>query len=1593
MRQLLVPIKGLNCIYYLLLSLCFFCSAVAAVEIENTATLLINFNGLYNVHSTIKLSDGISHSATGASIRSSNWKNNSTEVTLPQGTYDLVIQQGAGVLIVDDVDCNSNSCSVNDLVATLTIHFAGLNSVHSSIHVADYLAGQASGEKISHKNWQTDEAVMTLLKQVVDIKIRKGDGNLIVDDVDCLSGTCSIDNITATMTVNFPDMSSIHTSVFVTDGNNNTLSGQKVTDKNWQSSQAVITVFRQLYDISVTKNTDTIIIDNVNCVSGTCEVIDLTAELTVNFPDINNVHTSVRSTDDIANQASGEEVTYKNWQNHQTQMTVFKKRYDLYLRNGSAFFVVDNVDCTSGECTVDEITAILTVDFPGLDNVHTSVYKPDQIPGSVSGDKVTKQNWQNEQAIINLFPGVYDVKIRKGDDFYIVDDVNCTAGSCAINDITALMSVKFPGLSAMHTSVYVADKQLGVISGAKLTDKNWQTNVADITVFKKQYDVSIRGQESTPIIKDQIDCRSGFCVIDDIVATMTVKFDGMSNVHTSVYQPDGNTSTANGAKFTDKNWQTDRAVMTVLKQSYDVSIKQGDSMAVIVDTVDCTSGRCTVDQLTATLIVNFQGMSSVHTSILVPDGTSNTATGAQVEHLNWQKNQAVFTVFKQYYDVSVRRFESEPMVVDNIDCTSGDCSVNDLTALLSVNFQGLNSVHTSVMIPDNTLGTASGALVSQLNWQKNQAVLTVLRQVYDLQVRKESASKIIDNVDCTSGICNVDELTAKLDISFPGLSSVHSSAYLPDNIDHLASGKKAAHSNWKTHQTSITLLRETYDIKVKHAVTSVFDNVDCNSANCQVLVTGNVQALLINGDINVALANKPLIAYEKLADGTLNKVMQGKTTDLGQVNFTLADIESGKVYVLKTSNPLGNGKTYFSGLVTAGGEYKFIVTKDGENELDLTPPTIRFTTPENAGNVPDIGFSVRGFANDNRAIDKVEFSVNDPIKGIQSLATTYDTTSKSWSVNVPTEMISANSNIVLTAVAFDLAQNQSTSSITVSVIEDDSGPDIVVTSHVDNDQVSATGFLLSGTVSDLTSVATLQASLIDSALGQTISNQNVDFSINEGIWTLVINSGLMSVDGAVDITLNASDAVGNSSSKTIHLLVVAVDYSNAHMLNRITFGASPSLLQEIDTLGALTYLSQQLAPKSIDDSAFEAILGNEPPSTKEALQTWTMMHMLHSQRQLLEVMTWFWDNHFNTNINTKRSNAQGIELSNTAAYELDENQLFRANALGNFADLLEISAKSPAMLIYLDNISNVAGDSNENYAREVDELHTMGVDGGYTDQDVENGAEIFTGWHVLNGEFFFDESFHSGGSYTLFAGTAQEITIDDGGVEQGEILLNALATHPSTANFICRKLIAVFVNDKAPESLLTRCANEFLAFNSADDQIERVLRLIMQSVEFNAVENYRSKIKTPLEFVIGTLRNLQATSDASDLASPIRSMGLRLYENPVPTGWSEIGADWINASLLIERIKWINYFVHQQPETASSTSAPLQFYPDNGFATADGIVGFLMQLTVGDDLTELGRNNALDTLGAEFDLSNPDADTLLRQLNGHVMSYPQYQFQ
>ena len=324
-----------------------------------------------------------------------------------------------------------------------------------------------------------------------------------------------------------------------------------------------------------------------------------------------------------------------------------------------------------------------------------------------------------------------------------------------------------------------------------------------------------------------------------------------------------------------------------------------------------------------------------------------------------------------------------------------------------------------------------------------------------------------------------------------------------------------------------------------------------------------------------------------------------------------------------------------------------------------------------------------------------------------------------------------------------------------------------------------------------------------------------------------------------------------------------------------------------------------------------------------------------SKNQLQEVMTDFWFNHFSVSI-TKNDCAEFIP-----AYERD---VIRPNALGKFGDLLLKTAKAPAMLYYLDNFSStvaVAGTAgegvdsangvqvrrqrglNENYAREVMELHTLGVDGGYTQADVTEAARVLTGWTVYpmnenvqrlitrfspdqlarrgfvhEGDFLFNANRHDKGE-KIFLG---HVFPAGGGYDEGVELLDMLAHHPSTAKFICRKIAVRFVSDEPPQSLVDKMAKTFLA-KSGD--IRQVLITMVTAPEFWSPAAVREKTKSPFELAIGAVRSLRAEVDQPyPLYTWITRMGEKKYYYQAPTGFPDKGAYWVNTGSLLNRMNF-----------------------------------------------------------------------------------------
>lgn len=290
---------------------------------------------------------------------------------------------------------------------------------------------------------------------------------------------------------------------------------------------------------------------------------------------------------------------------------------------------------------------------------------------------------------------------------------------------------------------------------------------------------------------------------------------------------------------------------------------------------------------------------------------------------------------------------------------------------------------------------------------------------------------------------------------------------------------------------------------------------------------------------------------------------------------------------------------------------------------------------------------------------------------------------------------------------------------------------------------------------------------------------------------------------------------------------------------------------------------------------------------------------VYSNRQLEEVLTDFWYNHFNVFLD------KGADRYLATAYERDA---IRPNVLGKFSDLLLATAQSPAMLFYLDNWQSVGPNRggrrglNENYGRELLELHTLGVDGGYTQKDVTEVARCFTGWTIRNpqrgGGFQFSPRMHDDGEKVVLGVHIPA----GGGKEDGLKVLRMLAHHPATAHHISYQLAQRFVADVPPSSLVNRMARTFL---SRDGDLREVMKTMLSSPEFWSQGAFGAKTKSPLEMVASALRALDADVDYGyGLVNQLAQLGQPLYRKLEPTGYSNCGQDWMNSAGLLARMNF-----------------------------------------------------------------------------------------
>lgn len=411
------------------------------------------------------------------------------------------------------------------------------------------------------------------------------------------------------------------------------------------------------------------------------------------------------------------------------------------------------------------------------------------------------------------------------------------------------------------------------------------------------------------------------------------------------------------------------------------------------------------------------------------------------------------------------------------------------------------------------------------------------------------------------------------------------------------------------------------------------------------------------------------------------------------------------------------------------------------------------------------------------------------------------------------------------------------------------------------------------------------------------------------------------------------------------------------LVSRATFGGRPGDVERVVAAGGERWLDEQLHPERIDDSAVDEELVAYPDlllSASELIRKFPkeksstsavrklvlelahakLLRAIYSERQLQEVLTDFWFNHFNVYARKNRNVALALP-----SYE---REAIRPRVFGKFADLLRATAEHPAMLLYLDNWINFKDgfdpraeirsrrgrlrrrrarmDSeasereeprkfglNENYARELLELHTLGVDGGYDQGDVIEVARAFTGWSVVGprfarflereeGQFFFADMAHDPGPKTVLG---RRLTKE--GMEEGLEVLEMLARHPSTARFLSTKLARRFVSEEPPRELVEKMAETFLATGG---DLREVVRVMFLSPSFIAGTKKAEMVKTPLELVASALRASSTESAGPALVRVLFDLGMPLYLCPPPTGYDETSSTWLSAGNVLSRVRF-----------------------------------------------------------------------------------------
>ena len=462
-------------------------------------------------------------------------------------------------------------------------------------------------------------------------------------------------------------------------------------------------------------------------------------------------------------------------------------------------------------------------------------------------------------------------------------------------------------------------------------------------------------------------------------------------------------------------------------------------------------------------------------------------------------------------------------------------------------------------------------------------------------------------------------------------------------------------------------------------------------------------------------------------------------------------------------------------------------------------------------------------------------------------------------------------------------------------------------------------------------------------------------------------------------------------------------------LSRVTYGATPELYARVRGMGFEAYVRQQLNPSSINDRAFERtnpqnLLNVESEQERDifrSLIAYKIARAAYSEKQLQEIMGHFWANHFHA----------VTKGTNMYVQNVTDRLFYRDNAFGNFEDLLLYSARSPLMSQYLDNDQNRRGRPNQNYGREILELSTVGVDAGYDETDIDAIAEILTGWgyrrvgdanpQIYEFEFYPDRH-EPGDKFIPFLNLTIAGREGEAGVEEGEELISILAQLPETRQFVCGKIVQLLVADQPPANLVQACAASWEATNG---EIQPMLEAILLDPSFiTEVEYQRTKVKTPFEYAVSTMRAFGAEPTAEREGENFYGRFRALFEDagydllrfPTPTGLAEVGSAWTSSATLIGMYDDMGDLIRANEATYGITLE--QDIEEAGLETAEEVAAYLLTIATADRFTSVEFDSVVSALKGEDGIFDPLAQgsnetAALRRAMGVIIATPSFLLQ